>query len=538
MSSQLTPEQVARVRELVQAVYHEQANPDETAELCRWIETSREAAWIYAQYMHLFAGLHWDKMHESKTTPSKVSLTAAGKASPVLGLLGDCWNQGISFLSKSSVFSLLVAIGLPGAIFLFVVLSLVHQTPPGPVALIARSRDSAGRLDDRPTTFYPGSNLFSQQTLVIDEGLVEIQFADGASAVLEGPAVFDVLGRNAGLLTKGRLAATVPPEGRGFAVETPSATVVDLGTEFGVLVDDEGQVEAHVFGGQVEVAFPAESVDSPRQTTLLTEGEAVHIAATEKQGKSPKIVRMPAAAERFTRTIPLPEPTILFAHHGSADPTTEGWRLHYRQYGAGFPKNGKNLGKTCPEVGPIDDGGTAAWQIQPLADGKRVTYELRQEQGLTPELRAEAREKGWVLRARIRIDDAASQSRAGQPVRCVVTYRDEKRTWNIAHRLDADGNQYVKGAKPGFGPFADSRNQYLDFELRHNPVTGSAKLYVNGRHVATFKGSGDRDLDSDDGNDAPYPVLRFGSLHQPANVRLAKVEWGILRDADGVKPQP
>ncbi|NLE40188.1 MAG: FecR domain-containing protein, partial [Pirellulaceae bacterium] len=321
MSDSFKHEPFDELCDLIAALREGCITPEQQSRLEELVRHDEEACRVYVHYMHLCANLRWRMMHESPP-PSSDSHAPAGK-SPVLGFLGECFNQGAAFLWNSNVFTLLVAIGLPMAMFALVFV-LVHETPPSPVAVIARSRDCAGRLDGQPATFYPGSNLFAQQTLAIDKGLVEIQFADGASAVLEAPATFEILGGNAGSLTRGRLAAVVPPEARGFAVETPSAKVVDLGTEFGVWVDDDGRVETHVFGGQVEVTVPV-STDSPGPAARLGKGEAVQIAAADVAGESPKIVRIPAAAKQFTRSVALPEPTILFAHHGSADPTTEGW---------------------------------------------------------------------------------------------------------------------------------------------------------------------------------------------------------------------
>ena len=43
---------------------------------------------------------------------------------------------------------------------------------------------------------------------------------------------------------RGELVARVPEAGHGFTIETPHGKVVDLGTEFGVVVDDFGLGDA------------------------------------------------------------------------------------------------------------------------------------------------------------------------------------------------------------------------------------------------------------------------------------------------------
>ncbi|NLE39639.1 MAG: hypothetical protein GX621_16595, partial [Pirellulaceae bacterium] len=251
--------------------------------------------------------------------------------------------------------------------------------------------------------------------------------------------------------------------------------------------------------------------------------------------ESPKIVRIPAAAKQFTRSVALPEPTILFAHHGSADPTTEGWTLLYRQYGKGFPEKGKKLSAACP-VGPIGEGGVAAWSFRPLKQDTLAGYTIRETKGLSPELQAEAREKGWVLRARVWISDQGPRPEQESEAPCIVGYRDDNRTWSFRVLLDPHGNQYVKGMDSRVDPIPGSRNQYVDYELRYDPIRKHAAFFVNGRHVGTHKGSPNRDTIDEDYES--YPLLRFGTCFVPTEVRFANFEWGILRDNDKTQPKP
>ncbi|MBN2215974.1 MAG: FecR domain-containing protein [Pirellulales bacterium] len=311
MSAPLSPEQVARIRELIQAVYHEQASSGEMDELRQWIESSREAAWIYAQFMHLFAGLHWDKMRESEGSPSPSKCAGSGN-SPVLGFLGECWHQGISFLSKSSVFSVLVAIGLPGIILLLLVVSLVDQKPPeqpdlvarASVARITRACDCVGSLGNGRERLSAGIELGRGQRLTLQSGLIEIEFANGARSILEAPTAFEVRDGNAGFLQMGRLAATVPPTARGFTIETPLATVVDLGTDFGVFVGTNGAAEAHVFVGQVDVATKTMPENPLPLKKRLHKGEALRVYTPEGPEVAARIDTMSASSDEFVRNLP------------------------------------------------------------------------------------------------------------------------------------------------------------------------------------------------------------------------------------------
>jgi hypothetical protein len=132
-----------------------------------------------------------------------------------------------------------------------------------------------------------GSAIHAGKLLALEEGTVEITFVDGAIVTLTAPATFIAESPSRGKLSAGRLAASVSPPARGFTIATPGATVIDLGTEFGVLVpprDEQtgrplGQEELHVFSGTVDVNFGNSEVPTRR----LVAGEALRFASTASE---------------------------------------------------------------------------------------------------------------------------------------------------------------------------------------------------------------------------------------------------------------
>lgn len=119
---------------------------------------------------------------------------------------------------------------------------------------------------------------FSQGKIVLESGLAKLRFTSGARVTLEGPAEFEILDDDLTRLISGRLSAKIPKSAIGFKVDTPTARVVDLGTAFGVDVEDDGSTEVAVFEGEVEVELPK---DSPRSggKRLITHGKAVRTEA-------------------------------------------------------------------------------------------------------------------------------------------------------------------------------------------------------------------------------------------------------------------
>ena len=87
-------------------------------------------------------------------------------------------------------------------------------------------------------------------------GRAAVRLTNGVEMTLTGPTRLDLIDPKSVLLHRGRLTARVSDEGIGFRVTTPRTDIVDLGTEFGVAVEDSGATEVHVAEGVV-VARPS-----------------------------------------------------------------------------------------------------------------------------------------------------------------------------------------------------------------------------------------------------------------------------------------
>jgi hypothetical protein len=142
-----------------------------------------------------------------------------------------------------------------------------------------------------------GDRLEAGHRLRLEQGLMQLTFGTGAKVVIEGPADFVVSTPNQATLEHGKIAAVVPRSGRGYTILTPTAEVVDLGTEFGVEVDNAGSSEVHVFDGEV-VARSRGGVESEAKLIHAREDEAIQFrAAVEQEG------RMKANRFKFARHI-------------------------------------------------------------------------------------------------------------------------------------------------------------------------------------------------------------------------------------------
>ncbi len=109
----------------------------------------------------------------------------------------------------------------------------------------------------------------------LTHGVVELEFNSGASVVVEAPATIILDSADRLQLLRGRLVGMVPPEAIGFTVMTSTATIVDLGTEFGVSVPeahnaDTQATDISVFNGEVEVVTVSSAdQQAPQRQRLL-----------------------------------------------------------------------------------------------------------------------------------------------------------------------------------------------------------------------------------------------------------------------------
>ena len=84
-------------------------------------------------------------------------------------------------------------------------------------------------------------------------GWVQIEFFSGACVILEGPADLELISPERAFCRRGKLRTLVPSPAHGFTIGAPGVDAVDLGTEFGLRIDERGVGEVHVIDGEVEL---------------------------------------------------------------------------------------------------------------------------------------------------------------------------------------------------------------------------------------------------------------------------------------------
>jgi hypothetical protein len=94
-----------------------------------------------------------------------------------------------------------------------------------------------------------GDTLGAEE-LRLEAGVAEVQFFSGATMVIQGPARIALKSAWEASCHEGVVRMRVPPAARGFKLNGPDTEIIDLGTEFGLVVRD-GKAHVEVIDGEI-----------------------------------------------------------------------------------------------------------------------------------------------------------------------------------------------------------------------------------------------------------------------------------------------
>jgi hypothetical protein len=345
----LSKGQLSELRDLVDALCEDMLTREQAAQLEALVCTDDEACRYYLNYLNLHGLLllentsgepldaRWMVRQATQAAPAP---PPPGR-SPLLGFLSSSLQPGLDYVShRMPLLTIAAALAMGSLVTMLVAWVVVPYwrgaptpvpdrvlvqapvqapvQPPVPVPVqapvqvpvqppvlkhVARLMRTVGCKWADGAAPTPGAFLAREQRLELVEGLAEIVFHSGARVVLQGPSTFELESGNAGRLDVGRLVGKVCPDAVGFAVQTPVARIVDLGTEFGVLVEETGPIEVHCFVGAVEVEkhIPGEAVPKAYRTERLCGGEARRMDAAGAEVIKPD-------SRQFVRKLPSEHP--------------------------------------------------------------------------------------------------------------------------------------------------------------------------------------------------------------------------------------
>lgn len=310
-------EQFDELGQLTAALCDGEITPEQAARLERLASRSDQTRRYFLDYVQLGGELYWEsaasagRSQAAELEPSASGAPAAARPSP-LALLSRV-RPGSRWIAATVAAALLLIVawwGIP---------RWNGSRPASPVPVARLTRTLEAKWSGGPPVQSEHERLLSGQTLDLREGLAEITFDSGARVILDAPAHFEVSTAQRGFLNAGKLTANVTGPPAGFTIQTPSSTVVDFGTQFGVAVEQNGTSEVHVFVGTVEVRSGTEpSAAGPRREVCADQAVRVPLSSTGAEAPFEEIT---VDSGSFVRTFRAPGPVArlraLVARHPS-----------------------------------------------------------------------------------------------------------------------------------------------------------------------------------------------------------------------------
>ena len=286
---------VKRLDELIDAWRDGRLTEATAAELSQLLRDSEEARRIFRAEAQMHGLLHLAVMAEAVEKAARPESWRTHSAAE--DEAEKPRQSGARIISRKFL------LAAAGALVLSVVTVLIwlhvadQPEPPKHFATLIRAVNCVW---DGPTRAQPGDRL-AAGALKLRKGTAEIRLTSGVDLLVEAPASLELIDVGNSVLHMGRLVVRVPSTARGYAVDTPKARVVDLGTEFGVDVQADGETVVQVFAGSV-VAELKKPDPSGKRSRRLVAGETVHIAASD----TVVLQRVAFSPERFQRTFSTP----------------------------------------------------------------------------------------------------------------------------------------------------------------------------------------------------------------------------------------
>jgi hypothetical protein len=304
--------EVVRLRQLIDSVVEGTAAPDELRELDALLQSSADHRRVYRRAMGIHAELNWlhraDGEADRSTIagegilPAPVDMPAAehpllGDAGPLAtlgGILLPIWRLAnrigtIRLAAAAVIFGLAAALG--GA-WLYQSLQPQGAIQISSITVAELQSDHQCEWVGLQSPLAIGGRLASGQRLELAKGTAKLLFDRGATVVVESPTIFELLTPTSIHLERGTVAVRVEGPEKEFIVASPDASIVDLGTSFGVHRGEKGATEVEVFEGAVEV-YPDGKTKNSKVLGIGASAQVQH------GNNRPQVDMVASAVDRF-----------------------------------------------------------------------------------------------------------------------------------------------------------------------------------------------------------------------------------------------
>jgi hypothetical protein len=257
---------------LVDAVVAGTATPGERDRLEARLLTEQPARLFYVAYLDLHAQLQWRMRGQSAAGLSRARPLVCRLFRPAyVAACAACLALAVGLTVAALLPRRAAEDGEPPDL---------PEAPPGTVAVLIENGHTVWEKNTAPPA--GAGSALPPGRLRLKAGTVEVAFHGGGEVVLEGPADFDVNAADRAFLRRGKLVAQLPEGAPAFRISAPGVVVTDCGGEYGLLSDESGRTEVHVFGGQVG-ASPTDGHGAPLAAARLAEKAGARVDAERRE---------------------------------------------------------------------------------------------------------------------------------------------------------------------------------------------------------------------------------------------------------------
>ena len=374
----MNPQQRRQLEQLLSQLCEDSLCEEQHAQLEALLEQHADCRRFYLEYLDLHARLLLHPrlslglpLQSTTSAVEAVDLPTFACAQPLEiptpGRRSSAWSYALVAAASLCV-SLLLQIGWQGPAVPPTAQEI--RPPSNYVATLVRTEDCV--WEPSQAGWRVGARLWPGE-MRLTQGNVAIRFDGGAELVVEGPASLRLDTVNSASLLHGKAVFRSDETVEPFELNTPTAQLVDFGTEYAVSVEPSGAEEVHVFDGEIRRTIKrAKQVTSPEadEVEQILAGQARRfVSKLARQGKA-----VPLDKKRFVMHVSppqaVPHATQLLAYEGfdypdlqlpsSNPPSAAGWRSPWRvQRGEVVPLQSASLDRT-PSDGTVSRGSLAS----------------------------------------------------------------------------------------------------------------------------------------------------------------------------------
>lgn len=385
-----------RLRELTAAVCDDLISPAEFAELEQILVSSASAREQFLGDVCVHAGIEWDMAARGRLETlinscrqSDAGVLQSSAAVPIAALqtakrgrkmrLMAFWATAAALLLSTSLFSpavreRLFGSGAPANVAQAGSTSRTTEAGATIASISSKSADSRWMFEGANVASNSQAagrtEVRSGETLRVTGGTLQLTFDHGTTVSLTAPAILEMETPKLGRLIRGRATVNVAKGAEGFTINTPRTSVVDLGTIFGVEVDDIGRTDVFVFSGIVDVTYSSDAqaaANAELGKQRLHTGEAMRV---DERGTLSRIVSLKSnhfADARGASPAPLSRKPVISSVRDNIQ-REDAWNF-YEIVQEGFGEDAKAFVDRIPhEWNGIDAKGMPAY----LLDGDYV----------------------------------------------------------------------------------------------------------------------------------------------------------------------